>query len=60
MPPPGLTAAENMASENEGYSGLSVSVESAYEVGSIVVNELVKGWSAYRDHPPGSASPSAP
>jgi purine nucleoside permease len=59
MPPPGRTAAENMASENEGYSGLSASVESAYKVGSTVVSELVKGWSTYRDHPPGSASPSA-
>jgi purine nucleoside permease len=52
MQPPGLTAAQNMARENEGYSGLSVSVESAYKVGSTVVNEIVKGWSTYRDHPP--------
>jgi purine nucleoside permease len=52
MQPPGLTAAENMAKENEGYSGLSVSVESAYKVGSTVVDTLVKGWSTYRERPP--------
>src|SRR5262249_47179442 len=53
--PPGLTAAQNMAKENEGYSGLSASVESAYKVGSTVVNEILKGWSTYRNHPPPAA-----
>jgi purine nucleoside permease len=52
MQPPGLTAAQNMANENEGYSGLNASVESAYKVGSTVVNEIVKGWSTYKDQPP--------
>jgi purine nucleoside permease len=56
MQPPGLTAAQNMANENEGYSGLAASVESAYKVGSTVVNELVKDWATYRDHPPAAAS----
>jgi purine nucleoside permease len=60
MQPPGLTAAQNMAKENEGYSGLSTSVESAYKVGSTVVNEILKGWSTYRDHPPATAGVSPP
>jgi purine nucleoside permease len=51
--PPGLTAAQNLANENAGtYSGLSASVEAAYKVGSTVVNEILKGWATYRDHPP--------
>ena len=29
MQPPGVTAAENLLAENEGYSGLGVAVESA-------------------------------
>ena len=52
-----LTAAQNMAKENEGYSGLSTSVESAYKVGSTVVNEILKGWATYRDHPPAAPGP---
>jgi purine nucleoside permease len=52
MPPPGVTAAENMQKENEGYSGLTVSVESAYRVGSTVVEDILKNWTAYRDHLP--------
>ncbi|HEY5810255.1 MAG TPA: purine nucleoside permease [Povalibacter sp.] len=52
MPPPGMTAAEHMRSENEGYSGLNDSVEAAYRVGSVVVDEVVSSWSKYRDHTP--------
>lgn len=52
MPPPGVTAAENMKKENEGYSGLAASVESAYLVGSTVVTAILKNWSTYRDHIP--------
>ena len=47
MPPPGVTAAENLLKENEGYSGLDLAVESAYRVGSIVVDEILGNWSAY-------------
>jgi len=54
MPPPGVTAAENMQKENEGYSGLGASVESAYRVGSTVLEELLRKWPTYRDHLPGS------
>jgi purine nucleoside permease len=52
MPPPGVTAAENMQKENEGYSGLGASVEAAYRVGSTVVEELLKKWPVYRDQMP--------
>lgn len=52
MPPPGVTAAQNMQAENAGYSGLDASVESAYKVGSAVVDEIVKKWPTYRDHTP--------
>jgi purine nucleoside permease len=52
MPPPGVTAAENMLKENAGYSGLSASVESAYRVGSTVVMAILKKWAVYREHTP--------
>jgi purine nucleoside permease len=59
VPPPGVTAAENLQKENEGYSGLDAAVEAAYRVGSVVVEELVRGWSRYRNHPPGDTVTSA-
>jgi purine nucleoside permease len=52
MPPPGVTAADNMKKENEGYSGLGASVEAAYKVGSTVVTEILKNWPTYREHMP--------
>lgn len=52
MPPPGMTAAEHLLKENEGYAGLGASVEAAYRVGSVVVDELAGRWSVYRDHTP--------
>ena len=52
MPPPGVTAAQHMRAENEGYSGLNDSVEAAYQVGSVVVDEIVRNWSKYRDQTP--------
>jgi purine nucleoside permease len=52
MPPPGVSPAKYLQHENQGYSGLSASVEAAYRVGSPVVEEIVRHWSVYRDHPP--------
>ena len=52
MPPPGVTAAQNMQKENSGYSALGPSVEAAYKVGSVVVTEISSKWAVYRDHPP--------
>jgi purine nucleoside permease len=52
MPPPGMTAAEHLLRENQGYAGLNASVEAAYRVGSVVVDEIVGNWSIYREHTP--------
>ena len=52
MQPPGVTAAENLLAENEGYSGLGVAVESAYTVASKVVDALIAGWDEYQHQPP--------
>jgi purine nucleoside permease len=52
MPPPGMSAAEHLLKENAGYAGLNASVEAAYRVGSMVVDEIVGKWAQYRDHTP--------
>jgi purine nucleoside permease len=52
MPPPGMTAAEHLLKENDGYAGLEASVEAAYRVGSAVVDEIVGKWTTYKDHTP--------
>jgi purine nucleoside permease len=52
MPPPGVTAAENLLAENKGYSGLAIAVESAYLVASTVADQLIKGWDVYEDQLP--------
>jgi purine nucleoside permease len=53
MPPPGMSAAEHLLKENEGYAGLQASVEAAYVVGAAVVDEIAGNWSKYRDVVPG-------
>lgn len=47
MPPSNLTPIENLIQESgeEGYAGMQSSVESAYLVGSKVVNTIVSNWS---------------
>jgi len=55
IPPPGVSAAENLLRENEGYTGLDLAVESAYRVGSAVIDELLGNWSVYRERIPGPA-----
>ena len=50
--PPGMTAAEHLLRENEGYAGLNASVEAAYRVGSKVVDDIVTHWSTYRELSP--------
>lgn len=52
MPPPGMGAAEHLLRENAGYAGLNASVEAAYRVGSVVVDQIVTHWSTFRDHTP--------
>lgn len=49
MQPPGVTAAENLIrNEGDEFVGLDASLESAYRVGSRVVNELVESWPKYK------------
>jgi purine nucleoside permease len=52
MPPPGMTAAEHLLKENDGYAGLEAAVEAAYRVGSVVVDTIVRQWPTYRDRTP--------
>ncbi len=53
MQPPGVTAAENLLKENQGYAGLAVATEAAYLVAARVVDELLENWDQYRDELPG-------
>lgn len=53
MPHEGVTAAENLAKEKEGeYSAFIPSLDSAYRVGSQVVQALVEDWDIYKDELP--------
>ena len=52
MPPPGVTAAESLLAENEGYAGLDASLESAYIVGAAVLDKILGNWEVYRDKVP--------
>lgn len=56
MQPPGVSAAENLLRENDGYAGLNTAVESLYRVGSVVVQELLDNWSTYKTTLPASDS----
>jgi purine nucleoside permease len=55
MPPPGMSAAEHLLKENDGYAGLAASVEAAYRVGTVVVDEIVGKWNVYRERVPGTS-----
>jgi purine nucleoside permease/predicted cupin superfamily sugar epimerase len=50
MPPPGLTAIENLKLESgeNGYAGMRSALETAYLVGSKVVDTIVANWSEYK------------
>ncbi|MBA3055535.1 MAG: purine nucleoside permease [Sphingomonadales bacterium] len=47
MPPPGVSAAEYLLRENEGYAGMIPALESLYLVGSKVIDELLGHWDRY-------------
>jgi purine nucleoside permease len=51
MQPKGLTAAENLALESteNGYAGMQSALESAYMVGSKVVNTITGNWATYKE-----------
>jgi predicted cupin superfamily sugar epimerase len=61
MPPPDFTALENLKLESceNGYAGMRSALESAYSVGSIVVNDIVANWAEYKTTPPYAAQHSA-
>ena len=52
MPPPGVTAVDNLLAENEGYAGLDASLESAYIVGTAVMDKILGNWTIYKDKIP--------
>lgn len=52
QPPPGVTAADNLLHENEGYSGMNAALESLYLVGSKVVDTLLADWPRYERETP--------
>lgn len=52
VPPPGVSAADNLLAENDGYSGLEAALESAYRVGSVVIDALLADWPRYRNQIP--------
>lgn len=47
MPPPGVSAADYLLRENEGYAGMTAALESLYLTGSTVVDELLGHWDRY-------------
>ncbi|MEO0366129.1 MAG: purine nucleoside permease [Pseudomonadota bacterium] len=53
VPPPGVTPADNLLSENDGYSGMNAALENLYRVGSVVIDELLIGWTQYQNCVPG-------
>ncbi len=55
MQPPGVSAAENLLKENEGYAGMEAALESLYLVGSVVIDEILANWDVYADTIPGGA-----
>lgn len=54
MQPPGLSPLENLQQESgeNGYAGMTSSLESAYLVGSKVVNNIVENWPKYKTNMP--------
>ncbi|ACE84903.1 purine nucleoside permease [Cellvibrio japonicus] len=52
MPPPGVSAVESLLAENEGYAGLDASLESAYIVGTAVMDKILSHWETYKDKLP--------
>lgn len=56
MQPQGQSAVQHLLSENDGYSGMLVSLEALYSVGSVVVDELIGKWDLYEKKSPGDPS----
>jgi purine nucleoside permease len=54
MPPPGLTAAENLLLERKGYTGMQGALESLHLVGTRVIDALLADWETTRERIPGA------
>jgi purine nucleoside permease len=52
IPHSGISAAENLIKDGEDYSGMNAALESAYRVGSKVVETIVNNWPDYREQTP--------
>lgn len=54
MPYDALSAADNLAAESgeTGFAGMESALESAYKVGSTVVDEIVNNWEDYKHNTP--------
>ncbi len=52
MQPPSLTAVENILKDGENFVGMESALESAYRVGSKVVESIVENWDRYRESLP--------
>jgi purine nucleoside permease len=58
QPPPGITAAENLARTRLGqYSAYVPALEAAWRVGNTVVENLIRNWQKYRDLTPAGQPP---
>jgi len=54
LPPPGVTAAENLARMKLGqYAAYLPALEAAWRVGNTVVENLLRNWQKYREITPG-------
>lgn len=52
MQPPGVSAAENLLRETDGFAGLDASLENVYRVGATVIDELLGDWDKYAETVP--------
>ena len=56
---PGVDAATSLSAQRIGqYSAYLPSLEAAYQVGHVVVSEILKNWSRYRDSLPAAPAPA--
>ena len=55
VPPPGVGAAESLVAESSGLSALQPSLDAAFLVGGLVVDEITLNWPRYRDRIPNGA-----
>ena len=59
--PRGMSAADSLARQRIGaYSAYLPSLEAAYTVGHVVVNELISHWPQYANGTVGASEPGAP